>query len=367
MNVLHLAAGNLFGGVESYLLTLARLRQLAPEMEPHFGLCFPGRLRDELTAAALPVRDLGAVRLSRPWTVLRARRRLGATLREFGTGAVVTHGLWTQAVFGPTVKRKGIRLINAVHGEVSARRWLDRWAARTRPDAVMANSRFTAAGASAIFPGVRVETVHPPLAASATFDRAATRFRIRAELDTAADAAVILIVSRIEALKGHAVLIDALAQLRQVAGWVCWIVGGAQRPHERELLAGLRSAASRAGIGDRVRFAGARPDIPGVMAAADIYCQPNIGPEGFGLTFVEALRAGLPVITSDFGGAAEIVDPSCGRLVPPGDAGAVADALRKLIESPDLRGTLGGVGPARATALCDPAARLADLVRIARP
>lgn len=265
------------------------------------------------------------------------------------------------------MKRAKIRLINAVHGAISGRHWFDHWAARTRPDAVIANSRFTVASARTLFPGVRIETVYPPLVAHDPFDRDAVRSRIRAEFDTPADAVVVLIVSRIEALKGHAVLLDALARIRNVAGWVGWIVGGAQRPREMELLADLRTATSRSGIGDRVRFAGARSDIPEVMAAADVYCQPNTGPEGFGLTFVEALRAGLPVITSDFGGAAEIVDATCGALCPPGDAGAVAEALRDLIENPHRREALGAAGPARAAALCDPAARLAEFAGIVRP
>ncbi len=78
------------------------------------------------------------------------------------------------------------------------------------------------------------------------------------------------------------------------------------------------------------------------MAAADVYCQPNTGPEPFGIVFVEALYAGLPVVTSGFGGAAEIVDQTCGVLTPPGNCKAVADALRSLILEPSRRGALRG-------------------------
>src|SRR5262249_29633751 len=131
LRVLHLSAGNLYGGIETYLATLARYRHLAPEMEPHFGLCFRGRLWEELTAAGVPVYDLGPVRISRPWTVLRARRRLRSLLGETGFAAVLTHGCWPHAVFAPVVRRAGVRLANAVHGELSHPTWLDRWAART--------------------------------------------------------------------------------------------------------------------------------------------------------------------------------------------------------------------------------------------
>ena len=53
MKVLHLSAGNLYGGIETLSTTMARLRHLAPGMEPEFGLCFRGRLWDELVASGL--------------------------------------------------------------------------------------------------------------------------------------------------------------------------------------------------------------------------------------------------------------------------------------------------------------------------
>ena len=164
MRVLHLYSGNLFGGVESYLVTLARFRHLAPHAEPHFGLCFGGRLRDELTATGAVVHDLGAVRFSRPWTVLSARRRLKKLLREVPFDAVVTHSCWPHAVFAPVVRRAGVRLANAVHDVLGGRHWLDRWAARTAPDMVIANSHFTAGPAAKLFARSPVEVCYLPVA-----------------------------------------------------------------------------------------------------------------------------------------------------------------------------------------------------------
>ncbi len=364
MKVLHLTSGNLFGGIETYLLTLARLRHLCPSMEPHFGVCFPGRLRDELTAAGVPVYDVGGVRVSRPWTVLRARVRLKRLLRESDPDAVVTHGTWPHAIFAPAVKRLGIRLLNAVHGELTGRHWIDRWAARTPPDAVIANSRFTAGTARRMFPDSPVSVVYPPIAAPEFSDRLSHRRAIRAEFETVDDAIVILIASRIEELKGHTVLIRALGELRAVGGWVCWVVGGAQRSPELKLLASLRASAHSLGIADRVNFLGQRKDIPRILAAADVYCQPNTGPEGFGIAFIEALSAGLPVVTSPIGGALEIVTEACGILCQPGNPSDFAKALRGIIEKPARRHELGAAGPSRASELCDPARQLIVLQRI---
>jgi len=103
------------------------------------------------------------------------------------------------------------------------------------------------------------------------------------------------------------------------------------------------------------------------MAAADIYCQPNTAPEPFGISFVEALYAGLTVVTSNFGGAAEILTPDCGVLLPPNDAPSLARELQSLINNPTRRTTAEQHGPARATALCDPAQQLHRLKALLSP
>ena len=103
-------------------------------------------------------------------------------------------------------------------------------------------------------------------------------------------------------------------------------------------------AASRIGFASCVSARTCRRCWP----SADIHCQPNTGPEPFGIAFVEALYAGLPVVTTRLGGALEIVNETCGVLVPPGDAGALAAALRRLIADPAERSRLGRAGPARA-------------------
>ena len=355
MRVLHLNAGYLYGGIETYLVTLARLRHLAPEMEPEFGLCFRGRVWDELASAGVPVHDLGPVRLSRPWTVWRARRRLRRALT--GVDTAVVHGLWVHTAFAPAVNGRA-RLVTAIHGLENPNGRLPRLASRTRPALLLANSRFTAESAARVFRGVPAAVVYPPTPAPAIGP--SLRERLRAETGTSRDAVVILQVSRMEALKGHAVLIDALSRLVNVSRWACWIVGDAQRPAEQVYLDGLRDFVARAGIEHRIRFLGARSDVPALLAAADVYCQPNTAPEGFGLTFVEALYAGLPVVTSGLGGAAEIVDARCGVLTPPGDAVALAETLRELIRDAGLRVKLAAAGPTRAAALCDPRRQLAQ-------
>jgi len=361
MRVMHIVSGRLYGGVETLLVTLARCRELCPAMDPEFALCFDGRLREELSASGVAIHLLGEVRARNPLSVLRARRSLREVLNARGVDLAICHLPWTNAILGPSVRSAGIPLIFWMHGVMNRLTWLDRWAAMTPPDAVICNSKYTANSLPAIFPRVPSKVIYLPVAPPARDRSAQDRLDIRREFDTLADAIVIVQVGRIERLKGHLVHLTALSQLREVPNWIAWFVGGAQRLAEVAYEAELKSAASALGIADRIRFVGERSDVAKILAASDILCQPNIAPEGFGITFIEALYAGLPVVTSALGGSLEIVDSSCGIMVPPRKPEAVADALEKLIGDRDLRLRLGAAGPARAKQLTDPAVQMSQL------
>jgi glycosyltransferase involved in cell wall biosynthesis len=187
--------------------------------------------------------------------------------------------------------------------------------------------------------------------------------RVRREQRTPDDAVVIAHVGRMVPLKGHRALIAALGLLPVDAPWVCWFVGAPQRPEEVEYERTLRQQVAALGLTDRIRFLGAREDVAAVLADADIYCQPNEAPEAFGLSLVEALRAGLPVVTTHVEGTRDIVTDACGLFAPPRDAHALADRLRSLLIDPSRRINLGKMGPLRARALCDPATALVRLER----
>lgn len=353
MRVLHVYSGNLYGGIETMLVTLARHRSFCPKMEPHFALCFEGRLSDELTAAGCHVHMLGNVRVSRPSSMRKARRALAELLRKTDFDLVVCHAPWAHSIFGPIAKAANVPLVFWLHDAIDGRHWLERWARRTEPDLVICNSRFTASTLSKIFPDVRADVLYCPVAFTQVESSEAARVATRAEFDTPYDATVIIQVSRMEAWKGQALHLEALAELRDVPGWICWLVGGAQRSHEVAYKSELEAMVTRVGIQDRVRFLEERSDVPKLLSAADLFCQPNATPEPFGIAFIEALYAGLPVVATALGGAREIVDDTCGVLVNPNDKFGLAAALHELISDPARRAWLGSNGPARANELCD--------------
>jgi glycosyltransferase involved in cell wall biosynthesis len=363
MRVLHISGGNLYGGVETVLVTLSRYHQVLPALEQEFAICFEARLSTELAASGVPVHWLGEVRARRPFSVWRARRKLRGLLRERQIDVAVCHMPWSQAIFGPAARDANIPLVFWMHGPARGWHWLELWARLTPPDLTICNSHFTSTSLVYLYRPSPFEVVYyplPPLAAGLSASEFAA---VRAELETPPTATVIVQASRMESWKGHGFLLEALGRLRDLPGWVCWVAGGPQRPHERRYMEMLERAASTLGIAERVRFLGERSDVSRILRAADIYCQPNTGPEPFGLAFVEALGVGLPVISTAIGAATEIIDDSCGVLVEPGDIQALAGALRRLIEERGERSRLGAAGPERARKLCDPSVQTAELGR----
>ncbi len=343
MRVLQVGSGNLFGGVETLLCSLAEHDALAPGggSNGHFALCFEGLLSNRLQALGAQVYPLGEVRFRNPLSVRRARRALTDLFREQRFDAAICHSVWTQALFGGTIRDAGLTSLFWLHGAAHGDGWLERLASRHRPDFAIANSRYTNGTVDRLYPGLSSAVLYPPLDMAVPSLTAGERAEIRRDCDTAADDVVIVQNSRMEPWKGHALLLAALARLSDDPRWVCWIAGAAQRPQEAAYERHLHARAESLGVARRVRFLGQRTDIPRLLAAADVHCQ-----------------------TTDLGGAREIVDDSCGILVPAGDTAALAAALRRLIDEPELRASLGGHGPARARQLCDPKRQLSRLAAI---
>jgi glycosyltransferase involved in cell wall biosynthesis len=243
-----------------------------------------------------------------------------------------------------------------LHDAARGRDKFERLARLSRPDFCIANSEFTAATLDTLYPGLPVGVQYYPIDVASPSLTADERRSLRAELGATDEHVVVIQASRMEPWKGQRRLLAALARVDRSLPWLAVEVGGAQRPAEHAYRAALERQAADLGILDRVRFLGQRSDVPRLLSAADVHCQPNQGPEPFGIVFVEALAAGLPVVTFAMGGPREIVTPGVGLLVSDDDG--LADALTKVIADRELRLRLGAAAPERARELCEPSGRL---------
>ncbi|MDO4319907.1 MAG: glycosyltransferase family 4 protein [Bacteroidales bacterium] len=165
----------------------------------------------------------------------------------------------------------------------------------------------------------------------------------RAESSRPADAlgpVKILYVGRISPEKGVDTLIRSLGKISTLP-WTAEICGTGQARHVMPLM----RMARELGIADRIDWPGHVSEPLRRMASADIIVLPTRAPEAFGLTLLEAMSQGVPVVTTDNGAQPEIITDSIeGLLVAPDDPQAMADALRRLAESPTLRRDIGERG-----------------------
>ncbi len=153
--------------------------------------------------------------------------------------------------------------------------------------------------------------------------------------------ALIGVVARLEAEKGHTHLIAAMPSVLAAAPrtWLA-IVG------DGSLCDDLRAQARAlpAAVRDRIVFTGRRDDISAITGELDIAVLPSLR-EAQGISILEAMARRKPVVATAVGGIPEVVaDGVSGLLVPPADPSALADALIRLARSPSLRQRLGDAG-----------------------
>lgn len=148
-----------------------------------------------------------------------------------------------------------------------------------------------------------------------------------------------VMVARFAPQKDHALLLDAASGLSKDLD--LWLVGDGPCRRSAERM------ASRLGIAGCVSFLGRRTDVAPILAAAQIFVLVSRF-EGFPISVLEAMRAGLPVVATDVGGVREaVVDGETGFLVPRGDPVVLRERLRRLIADPALRERMGKAGRER--------------------
>lgn len=166
---------------------------------------------------------------------------------------------------------------------------------------------------------------------------------IRAELRLAPEDVLVLAVGSLLPVKGHAVLLEALARLEDVPARVVVAIAGRGEQED-----GLRRLAGSLGVEERVHLLGYRADIADLLAGADVFAMPSRS-EGLPMAMIEAMLAGRAVVASDVGGMRELVPGAdVGLLVPAGDPSALAASLARLAREGALRERLGAAAAARA-------------------
>jgi len=177
------------------------------------------------------------------------------------------------------------------------------------------------------------------------FEPRVAREDLLAEFGLPAEGWVFGIVGRLEPWKGHRVFLQALARVRERFPRACGLVVGGPEPNSPTYPSELQALVGELGLEGQVAFAGYRPDALRLMTGMDAVVHCSVNPEPFGRVIIEGMAAGKPVIGSAAGAVPEIIqDGVNGLLTPPGDVEALAGAMARLLEEPDVARRLAAAG-----------------------
>lgn len=193
-------------------------------------------------------------------------------------------------------------------------------------------------------PRDRLRVIHYGLdhQGAAQSDRQRRRARVRHELAVDESQPVIVMACRLVEQKGVSDALQAFAGIRADYPPARLLIAG-----DGPLRASLEHEAAQAGLQGSVRFLGWRDDVPALLAAGDLFLMPSLW-EGFGLTLLEAMAQGLPVVASRVSAIPEVVvDGETGLLAAPGDVAGFRAALLRLLQDRSLARRMGEQGRRR--------------------
>ena len=296
----------------------------------------------EIEADGTPVRCLDA---PKPYSLAWARR-LRQIVRDHDIGLVHTHMPLPAVVARlvlPPARRGGPVVVHTEHNMWGRYRLPTRWLNRLtyrRNAAVMAVSDGVA---QSIRSSVPVEVVIHGIDSAAMHHGPEARARARAALGIAADAPVVGTVGNMTAKKDHATLLRAFAEVHAAhAGAKLLLVGIG--PLEDE----LRALTASLGLADAVVFTGMREDVFELLPGFDLFVLSSRF-EGLPIALLEAMASGVAPVSTRVGGIPEVLtDGEDGLLVDPGDAGALAAALTKLLADDQAREAMAAAARRRA-------------------
>lgn len=340
MNIVHVVESLALGGLERVVVSLVGIQVRRGHRVQVVCLFNEGTLAIDARAAGAEVFACGKV----AGLDLGAARKMRCVIKAFRADVVHTHNPVAHYYAAMATLGLGSRmLLNTRHGmgsfPFSRRRETLYRAALVVSDVAVcvcdaAMERFVS---HRIIPRAKALTVRNGTNVSAFAERnAAARGRLLGACEVSGDPFVFGTVGRLSAAKDQAGLLTAMRHLVDVGADVLLVIVG-----DGEMRHTLHEQVGTLQLEARVRFLGARSDIPALLAGFDAFVLSSVT-EGYSLALVEACAAALPCVVTDVGGNAEIInDGISGLLVPSGDPTRLATAMGKLCDSSSARDAMG--------------------------
>jgi glycosyltransferase involved in cell wall biosynthesis len=327
--------GDEFGGAQMHVRDLVR-RLAADGHNVHVVVGASGVLTAQLEAAGIPTSSCpGLLREIHPVHDIRAVRQLARMIRGFAPDLVTCHSSKAGIIGRLAARVAGVPCVFTVHGWAfidtvrqpvrGAYKVLERGCAHLARRVVCVSNQVQQMGIDAGVDRSKLVVVHNGLPDVAT--------PLRATPDSANPRAVM--VARFASPKDHASVIRAMAYVPDLN--LDFVGDGPEEDAAKEL-------ARDVGVTERIAFLGRRSDVDEILARSHIFVLSSLS-EGFPISTLEAMRAGLPVVVSNVGGAGEAVsDRKTGFLFERANTEELADSLNRLAADAGLRASMGAAG-----------------------
>jgi glycosyltransferase involved in cell wall biosynthesis len=341
LSILHVVNSLETGGLERFVVDLAAAQHAAGHRVHVCALHGSGPLEAELRSFSIQVSHVGKGQGVDVPALVKLRR----TLAEAGRGVVHTHNAlahYYSCLASIALRRIG-PIVNTRHdmgGDFSkdlAERLYRLAMLRTAHVVSVSKASADVLLAEKVVAEERLSVIPNGIPAKPDKrDNSVQRPRARSLLNVGDSTVVFGAVGRLAPVKNHKGLLEAFSTLARAREGVRLVIVG-----DGPLRDELEAQRERLACADCVTMLGARSDVRELLPGLDVFLQPSFS-ESYSIALVEAAAAGLPMIATDVGGNAEIVqDRWTGRIVPTGDLDALCSAMNEMAECPQTRAEYG--------------------------
>jgi glycosyltransferase involved in cell wall biosynthesis len=351
--VLYICPNSALAGAEqvTYLILKHHNKSL---WEPHiYFLQGSGSMVEAVKSLKVPYylnsQRKSPLRLRNPFSVMREIQEISNLIKEKQI-SIIHSVMGYGHIFGGVAARKcGIPSVWFQHGPVGS---LDKWVSKIPSEMILVNSTYTLEQEKKVSPNTGKYQIIPlgtERLSESEWKQDSARFKTQFTAGTL----IFGLVGRIAPLKGHSLFIDAAAQLIQNSppgfhlGFM--IIGDTFSPGDEEYKSQIQMQIQKRGLEKFFHFTGHLSPPYGAMAACDVIVNASIHPEGFGMTLIEAMMLGKPVIGPQVGGPVEYIQPKInGFFFEPGQKTSLSNAMMEFVKAPTICAQLGQQGKATA-------------------
>jgi len=344
--VLYIAPNSKLGGAEQCVLLLGRHHDRT-RWTPLIYCLSDGPLVSELRAAGVTcyVPDLARPRLKDPASVFRTVLDIVRVIRREQIDLVHSVMGYAHLFGGIASKIASVPELWFQHGPTDTIDWLT---ARVPTDLLVVNSQYTLEKQRRFHAWAKkITTIHPGTEARRPDDvtsQSEVASALRIKYGIRSDETVFTLMARISPMKGHLLFLQAAADLKKQSVMAKFLIAGETfLPSDQSYELEVKKAVTDLGLDEDVIFTGfVRESQTATLLASDCIVNASIIDEPFGLTLIEGMMLGRPVIAPRAGGPLEIIEnEKNGLFFTPRDPRSLADKMKQIALGPDLRTTLG--------------------------